>query len=152
MTREGAVKIKLAPQEDFFQIHELLIENGLPTVGVDSGAGNYYIVGGQEIRGVIGVERYGMSVMLRSLAVKPQFRNGGVAGELIDYALRAIKGTGVTDIYLLTNTAERYLARFGFAKIERGEIPNHILATSALGDACPSSSTCMHLMLHRYRV
>ena len=139
--------IKLAEQEDFLQIHELLMENGLPTAGVDSSKGNYYIAGEQEIMGVLGVERYGVAVMLRSLAVKSQFRKAGVAQQLIDYALGALKDTGFTDIYLITNTAERYLTRYSFSKIARDKVPGHVLANCALGDACPSSSTCMHLTL-----
>lgn len=139
--------IKLAEQEDFLQIHELLSKNGLPTAGVDSSKGNYYIAGEQEIMGVLGVERYGVAVMLRSLAVKSQFRKAGIAQQLIDYALGALEGTGVTDIYLITNTAEWYLTRYGFSKIERDKVPDHVLSNSALGDACPSSSTCMHLTL-----
>ncbi|MBP2627581.1 MAG: family N-acetyltransferase [Firmicutes bacterium] len=139
--------IKLAEQEEFLQIHELLIKSGLPTAGVDSSNGIYYIASDQEIMGVVGVEQYGAAVMLRSLAVKPQFQKAGVAQQLIDYALEALKSTGGTDIYLITNTAEQYLTRYGFAKIERNRVPNHVLATSALGDACSSSSTCMHLKL-----
>lgn len=147
MMRKEAVKIKLAEQEDFLQIHKLLIENGLPTAGADFGKGNYYIAGDQEIMGVIGIERYGTSVMLRSLAVKPQYRKAGVARNLIDYVFQTLKSTGARDIYLLTNTAEGYLAQYGFAKIERSSVPDHVLSTSALGDVCPSCSTCMHLAL-----
>ena len=85
--------------------------------------------------------------MLRSLAVKPQFRKAGVAQQLIDYAFQELKGTGVTDVYLITTTAEEYLRRHGFSKIERDKVPQYVLAASALGNACPSSSTCMHMTL-----
>lgn len=139
--------IKLAEQEDFLQIHELLSKNGLPIVGVDSGNGKYYIAGDQELMGVIGVEHYQTAALLRSLAVKKNFRKAGVARELIDHALRELQGAGFTDVYLLTNTADQYLTRCGFAKIERDKVLTNVLATSALGDACPASSTCMHLKL-----
>lgn len=66
--------------------------------------------------GVIGVEYYGTAVVLRPLAVKPEFRKAGIARQLIDHALKDLQGTGSTDAYLLTNTAEQYLTRFGFFK------------------------------------
>lgn len=139
--------ITLAEPGDFLQLHKILIENGLPTAGVDFGKGIYYIASGQELMGLIGAEQYGTAVMLRSLAVKPQFRKTGIAAQLIDYVLRQLKDTGVTDIYLITNTAEQYMTRCGFLTIERDNVPNHILTTSALGNACSLSSTCMHLQL-----
>lgn len=85
--------------------------------------------------------------MLRSLAVKPQFQKMGIARELIDCAFQALKGSGVADVYLITTTAEGYLTRYGFARIERGKVPQPVLTASALGDACPSFSTCMYVTL-----
>ncbi|MEN6412812.1 MAG: arsenic resistance N-acetyltransferase ArsN2 [Veillonellales bacterium] len=139
-------RIRQAGQEDWENIHALLSKNGLPTAGVDSACENYYIAHNhQELIGVIGFEPYGTAALLRSLAIKPKFRKAGVAHELINHALQAIREAGFTDIYLLTNTADQYLARYGFNKIERSKIPANVLTTSALGDACPASSTCMHL-------
>lgn len=139
--------IKIAEQVDFLQVHEILINNGLPTDGVNPDNGYYYIASKKELMGVIGVEHYGTSAMLRSLAVKPQFRKAGIARELIEHALKVLKDSGFTDVYLLTNTADQYLIRYGFSIIERGKVPADILATSALSDICPASSTCMHLKL-----
>ena len=139
--------ITLAEQGDFLQLHEILIKNGLPIAGVDFGKGNYYIASGQELMGIIGVEQYGRAVMLRSLAIKPQFRKMGIAKELIDYALQQLKDRDVTDIYLITNTAQLYMTKYGFVRIERDEIPNTVLTVSTLGDVCPLSSICMHLQL-----
>ncbi len=139
--------IKIAEQKDFLQINKLLSNNGLPTEGMDCANGQYYIACDKDLMGVIGVEHYGKSAMLRSLAVRPQFRKAGVARELVGHALRAMKDTGFTDVYLLTNTAGQYLARYGFAVIERDKVPANVLAASALGEACPASSSCMHLKL-----
>lgn len=139
--------ITLAEQGDFLHLHEILIENGLPTAGVDFGKGNYYIANGQELMGIIGAEQYGTAVMLRSLAIKPQFKKMGIAKQLINYALQQLKDTDVTDIYLITNTAEQYMTRYGFVRIERDKVPNTVLAVSALADVCPLSSICMHLQL-----
>lgn len=139
--------ITLAEQGDFPQLHEILIKNGLPTAGVDFGKGNYYLARGQDLMGVIGAEQYKTAVMLRSLAVTPQFRQRGIAKQLIEYTLQQLQDTDVTDVYLITNTAEQYMANYGFIKIGRDKVPKHVLTASALGDACSLSSTCMHLKL-----
>lgn len=139
--------IKLAGQEDFLQIHELLNTNGLPLAGVNSGNGKYYLAKGQELMGVIGVEYYGTASLLRSLAVKWNFRKVGLARNLIHQVLRELQDLGLHDVYLLTNTADQYLTRYGFSKIERDKVPSNVLATSALGNACPISSICMYMKL-----
>lgn len=140
-------RIKQAGQEDWEHIHELLSKSGLLTVGVDSAYGNYYIAHNLKLIGVIGFEPYGTTALLRSLAIEPKFWKMGVARELINHTLKAMRVAGFTDVYSLTNTAVQYLNRSGFAEIERSKIPANVLTISALGDACPASSTCMHLKL-----
>ena len=144
---EKEITVKLAEQADFREIHELLSQNGLPTAGVDPATGKYYVAENSELMGIVGAEYYGSAAMLRSLAVKPQFKKSGVAKALIANALAILKMNAVTNVYVITNTAEKYLNRFGFRKIDRSEVPVTVLNTSALGDACPASSTYMHLSL-----
>lgn len=139
--------IKLAQHDEFAQIYELLSKSGLPIEGVNSDIGSYYIAFNQGVMGVIGVEYYGAAAMLRSLAVKPQFKKSGVAKELINHALQVMQTAGINDVYPLTTTAEGYMTHYGFSKIDRNEVPASVLASSALGNVCPSSSTCMKLTL-----
>lgn len=147
LVSEQEFTVTLAGQADFAQIHELLQQNGLPTAGVDPVTGKYYVAKSTELIGVVGTECYGASAMLRSLAVKPQCKKSGVAKALISKALDILKSDAITDVYVITNTAEKYLNRFGFVKVDRSEVPATVLNTSALGDACPASSTHMHLRI-----
>lgn len=140
--------IKLAEQDDFLQIHEILHSNGLPVGGVNTETGEYFIAAsGQSIMGIIGFESYVTAALMRSLAVKPQFRKSGIARNLIEHVLKVLRRDGFNEVYLLTNTAEKYFNRYGFNKINRQDVPDSVLETSALGDACPMSSTCMCLKL-----
>jgi N-acetylglutamate synthase-like GNAT family acetyltransferase len=52
-----------------------------------------------------------------------------------------------SDSFLLTNTAEKFVARWGFQKIQRTEIPADLMQSSALNNFCPASSICMKLEL-----
>lgn len=141
--------IETAGQNNFSQIHELLQSSGLSADGVDPQTGKYYMAAREPgaIMGVLGLEAYGTSALLRSLAVGPQFKKCGIAKELMEYVLHVLHEQGFHEIYLLTNTAAKYLSRYGFMQIDRGQIPADILAESALGCICPNSSTCMHLKL-----
>ena len=131
---------------DFAAIHTLLDAGDLTTAGVNAATGNYIVaIHGKQIVGVIGMERYGSDVMLRSFTVHSDFRNCGIGAALFGQALAQQKTAGVSRFYLLTNTAAAFVARFGFVKISRNEIPAPLLTSSALGATCPLSSTCMKL-------
>ena len=144
MLRPGKdFNIQLASQKDFDGIQDLLSRSGLPTAGVSPDTGNYYLAAANSLLGVLGVEFYGAAALLRSLAVEPEFRKAGVAQTLMQHVLQEIKVAGCTEVYLLTNSAEHYLAKFGFSMVERTQVPEVILASSALAYACPASSTCM---------
>lgn len=97
--------------------------------------------------GVLGFEIYNTSALLRSLAVYPPFKKRGIAKQLIEHVLNNVRHHRCDTAYLLTNTAADYLCTYGFVPIDRNDIPSDILTTSALGDVCPMSSTCMALKL-----
>src|SRR5438477_77799 len=46
-------------------------------------------------------------------------------------------------VYALTTTAESYLARFGFARVPRGLVPQSLFESRELQDACPASAAVM---------
>ena len=91
------------------------------------------------------MEKYGSVSLLRSFAVQSAFRKGRIGTTLVRHALEQLKAVGSFPIYLLTNTAESFAARFGFVKINRNEIPSLVLTSSALGTTCPAGSTCMKM-------
>lgn len=131
---------------DFKAIHELLTANHLTCAGVDPATGDYFAAkSGELIVGVIGFEKYGSSALVRSFAVRSEFRQGGIGAALVRYVLDRLTTEGISSIYLLTNTIEKYMVRFGFGKISRQDIPSTVLESSALGSTCPAGSTCMKL-------
>ena len=97
--------------------------------------------------GMIGFEQSGTAVLIRSLAVDWAQRKGGIATALVNEAINLARSRGGQVAYLLTNTAEKFMARWGFARIEREQIPGDLLQRSALNKSCSVRSICMKLVL-----
>jgi amino-acid N-acetyltransferase len=97
--------------------------------------------------GTVGLELFGSSALLRSLAVSPHARGSGLGAALVTHALAVARDRGVTMMYLLTTTAAPFFARAGFETIAREQAPAAIKSTAQFSGLCPSSSTLIHLRL-----
>lgn len=139
--------IRAAVDSDLSAIEKLLCNNGLTTSGVRENIGNFLVAEDGGVIGVIGSEFAGQGVMLRSMAICSQVRKQGIGTTLVNRSLEIARGAGTRYAYILTNTAEKFASQFGFYKIQRGEIPNELMQSSALNSFCPSSSSCMKLDL-----
>lgn len=139
--------IRVATAADVPAIENLLAANGLTTAGVRENLAGFLVACQQDLLGVIGLEQAGEAVLLRSLAVRADFRKAGIGAALIKRALQTARDAGAVAAYTLTTTAEKYLARFGFTPITRDQVPGPLLANSALNTLCPASSVCMQRRL-----
>jgi amino-acid N-acetyltransferase len=126
----------------------LLADLELPTAGVADWWRRFTVAeSGGTIVGVAGVESYGTSALLRSVAVRPDWRSSGIGRALVKAALEAAREEGVRDVYLLTTTAECYFPRLGFSTIPRDDVPLALQASVEFRGACPDSATVMHRSL-----
>jgi amino-acid N-acetyltransferase len=133
--------------DDLVAIEALLSAVGLPTVGVAEGLAHFKVAVQDGIVGVIGAEYGDDAVLLRSFAVAEALRNTGIAGTLLTTALAEAKERGSKAVYLLTTTAVDYFSKRNFRRINRSDIPEILLAKSALDGVCPATSVCMTLAL-----
>src|SRR4030095_13612868 len=115
--KERCVKLRTATPADLQGVLGLLTQAGLPTEGVDTEALRDFVIAedGDTAVGVVGLEVYRESALLRSAAVEESWRGSGVGRALIDRALALSKERGIRDVFLLTTTAEHYFPQFGFA-------------------------------------
>ncbi len=130
---------------------QLLSEAGLPTDGVVEHLDNFILTrnGSAEVIGVSGVERYGKTGLLRSVAVAADWQKSGVGSQMVAEVLRRAQMKGVEEIILLTMTERDFFARrFGFSETVR-ERYDEILRDSAEWNLprC-SSAVVMRLDLH----
>lgn len=52
------------------------------------------------------------------------------------------------ELYLLTITAKKFFKKVGFDEIKRTLVPSVIQNTTEFKDLCPSSATCMRMIVN----
>jgi amino-acid N-acetyltransferase len=142
---DSCVQLRPAEAGDLPAVLTLLGDTKLPTQGVEPRALRDFIVAEREgkLVGVVGLEIYRDSALLRSAAVDPSWRGTGVGRALVERALDLSRERGIHDVFLLTTTAEHYFPRFGFCCVNRDSVPEAVQASVEFREACPASAVVM---------
>lgn len=131
--------------EPIFSIEEvtsLLAENALPIADISASSPLQFfgIRDGKALVAVVGLELYPPFGLLRSLAVRSNFRKRGLARELVSFAESWSAAQGVESLFLLTTTADQFFLGLGYSPASRDKAPSAIRATSQFSSLCPASS------------
>jgi amino-acid N-acetyltransferase len=150
--------LRAATRDDLAAVRRLLADCDLPDAGVDAlfaeHASDFVIAeapdaeGRTQLVGVAGLEVCCDDALLRSVAVRPEWRAHGVGRALVRRLVCRAEERGLRALYLLTMTAEHYFPRFGFETVERGVVPAAIADTMEFRSACPASAVAMARPLH----
>lgn len=143
------ITFTLATIADLPAIRALLGRCGLPTEDLQRERLDNFVAcwAGDQLVGVVGIDTVGGIGLLRSLAVAPEFRGRQIAHALWMRAHDDALRRGVRQLYLLTTTAERLFARWGFCRIARDLVPAPLRATQEFTSLCPTSAIAMTLAL-----
>jgi amino-acid N-acetyltransferase len=127
------------------QVRHLLAESKLPMSDLSPEHLEHFFGCGpvQIPKGVVGLEIYDTVALLRSLAVAMDCRGIGCGKALVAEAESYAQSHGVTKLYLLTNTAERFFERLGYRRTDRENAPEAIVQTQEFSGLCPSNSALM---------
>jgi len=93
------------------------------------------------------LEGYGAEGLLRSVVVLDGRRGRRAGTDLVTRVIQTAAHEGMARLWLLTETAAPFFARLGFNFSERDSAPAAIRETSEFSHVCPSSATCMSLVL-----
>ena len=127
---------------------ELLSALGLPVAGVEEHIDNFLLTfQGGSLAACAGLERYGSTALLRSVAVAEGHRGRGLAQRLVAQLIDIARDDGIESVLLLTITAAGFFERFGFRAISRDEAPASVQGSVEFQGACPSSAALMQLSL-----
>ena len=142
------VKQRLATATDVDRIKNFLKKNDLPDLGIEGFVQNFVLAEDEKeaLVGVAGLELYGESGLLRSVAVDKQFRGHGLGGKLVQAILRNAKVRGVKRLYLLTDGAGKYFERLGFQAINRNDTDEAVRASQEFTEIC-QTCTAMRMRL-----
>jgi amino-acid N-acetyltransferase len=105
------------------------------------------ITSGDKLVAIGALQIKGTTALLRSIAVLPENRGLGLAAAMTRHLLGVARSNEVSELYLLTETAEGYFTRFGFHPVERDTVPTEIKSTQQFESLCPSSAQLMRLDL-----
>jgi len=140
--------IEAATERDLPEIRALLERLHLPLAGVDEHVPTMLVArDGEQIVGTAALEMYADGALLRSVAVEPHLQGRQLGHQLTDAALQMASNRGVTAVFLLTTTAERFFPRFGFEAIGREQVPPSVRASVEFQSACPASAIVMRKQL-----
>jgi amino-acid N-acetyltransferase len=133
-----------APQ-DFDDVTALLAASGLPYEDLTPAHLAHFHTVRQDGRllGVVGLEAYGESGLLRSLAVREEARGEGLGDRLVAALERAAVEVGLSTLYLLTTTAAPFFASRGYTTVDRSAVPEAIRQSAEFASICPASAACM---------
>jgi amino-acid N-acetyltransferase len=131
-----------APYRD--QIVALLAGERLPFDDLPKRLDNFFVMlAVDSVIAAAGMEVYGRSALLRSVAVKNEYRNQGIASQLVERVIEAARSKELARIFLLTETAKDYFLNKGFEIINRELVPPQVRRSSEFSTVCPSSATVM---------
>ena len=140
--------IRRATPHDWPKMAALLAMADLPLAGAQAHLSNFSLAFRDDVLiGSAGLERYGDTALLRSVAVAFPERGHGLGQALVQQALAYAASLGVRQVVLLSTTAADFFLRFGFQPISRAEVPQALQASVEFQEACPASATVMTLVL-----
>jgi N-acetylglutamate synthase-like GNAT family acetyltransferase len=139
-----------ATPHDHALLDAFLTANGLATDGLSDYLGDVLLIRGRTGRlvGCAGLERHGRLGLLRSVAVASDVRGYGLGTSLVAALLTRAAADGVSEVVLLTRTAQEFFARaFGFQEVERARFEQTLADSPGWTLPKCGSATCMSLSL-----
>jgi len=140
----ATARLRTAAPADLAAVEELLTASGLPLDGVRDALATFVVAEhGTDLVGVAGLELCCDNALLRSVAVRPEWRSHGIGRALVTRVISDAESRGIHALYLLTTTADGYFPSFGFRTIARDDVPADVRETAEFLEACPASATVM---------
>ncbi|MHA2141613.1 MAG: arsenic resistance N-acetyltransferase ArsN2 [Candidatus Thorarchaeota archaeon] len=142
-------RIERAKPSELSSILSLLIEVDLPGEGVKDHISNFLTLKSSEIDsdlapwGCVGLEIYGNSALLRSMAIAPKFQGKGLGTVLTEAIIEDARKRDIRTLFLLTETAEDFFKRFGFRVVGRELVPEDVKQSIEFTKLCLEAPSMM---------
>jgi len=146
MTRD--LQLRGAQASDLPAIAALLECCGLPSADIQPLQPWFHVaVLDGRLVGCAGAERYGRSMVVRSVAVLPDYRDRGIASHLVQAVLTRARADGCRHAVLLSANSPSYFARYGFSLVAASRLPPEVLASPEFSRGGDVPALCMQCVL-----
>ncbi|MGA3297975.1 MAG: arsenic resistance N-acetyltransferase ArsN2 [Candidatus Bathyarchaeia archaeon] len=126
----------------------LLDECELPKEGLAAHVSTTLVArNGNEIVGCSALELYQECALLRSVAIKPSYRRRGLGRRLTRAALDLAMRHKISNVYMLTETANTFFSKLGFESISRSDVPEKVQRSVEFTTLCLDTATVMTMPL-----
>ncbi len=142
-----ALAVEPARASDRARIAGLLTEADLPAEGLDDPAEFFVVRRAGAAVGCVGLEHYGDTALLRSLAVAASHRGKGLGTGLMHAALERARERGREWVVVLTVSTADLFERYGFERIDREQVDPRALESWQFQVRACSGATCLRLRL-----
>ena len=137
--------IERALDSDRLAIENLLTAAGLPLDGLEAALPAALVARSDGVVvGCAGVEAHGSVGLLRSVCVAPDLRGAGLGRLLVTAAEELAASRSMTELYLLTETAEAWFPRMGYRVSSRSSVPTELTSSAEFTGACPEGAVVLH--------
>src|SRR5579859_3752098 len=141
---QSKVMIRSAQLSDLSAILELLAKIKLPPDGLAAHLQTTLVAyQAEQCVASSALEIYGDAALLRSVAVTPWLQRHGLGRRLVEAALALARKHGVSEVFLLTESASDFFLQLGFIASSRGEVPIAVQQSVEFTTACPQSALVM---------
>ena len=139
------MQVRTATRADASTIDKLLASAKLPALDLEVFEPNDFrvIEEGTSAIAAIGMERYEMDGLIRSLVVASPARGRGVGESLVREIENHARRVGLRSLCLLTTTADKFFSRLGYKIMPRADMPAAVQQSSEFSSLCPASAVCM---------
>ena len=138
------LSIEPAVAGDLAAIVQLLGRSGLDADGLEQHLDTTLVARrNSQLVASAGLELYGRQALLRSVVVAPQLQGTGLGRRMTGQVLALAQTRGITQVYLLTETARDFFARFGFRLMERADVPHKVQLSQEFSMACAQNAVAM---------
>jgi amino-acid N-acetyltransferase len=143
-----SVAIVRARPADLPAVEALVSRAGLPLEGLGTAFPLCVVAwDGDAVVGTAAIERYGSAGLLRSVAVAADRRGSGIGRAVVSAAEDLGRSEGITELYLLTETAEDWFPRLGYAVVPREVAGATVGASIEFTTVCRDTGVPMHKRL-----
>jgi len=139
-----------ATAADLPEVLALLRQCALLESGVAEAIHDFAIVrSAGSLVGCAGLEVYGDFGLLRSVAVHESARRAGLGKKLVGSIATSARSRGLSDLFLLTTTAQDFFERYGFQVVPRSAVPAQVAGSWEFRVGCPQTAVALRFVLER---